>query len=779
MNWISSTSPSRIPASPAEVEEGIILVLEEAVRGLDGVKRVTSRAGENMGSVTLELQLGSDTQKMVSDIKNAVDQIQSFPVDAERPTVQLISRRKEVISIALHGEVPRDVLKASAEDIRTDLQNYKEITQVGIDGVITDEISIEIDKETLRAHGLSLRGVAETIRASSLELPAGGIKTPEGEVLLRTNERKRIGQEFESIKVISGADGQEVELKEIATVQDDVREVDAEAWFNGEPAVIIKVFRVGSQTPLEIAALVKDYLAAVQDEIPQGLQLSLWQDQSKIYAQRIDLLLRNAGLGLILVLFVLGLFLEVRLAFWVTMGIPISFLGSMLILPYMGVSINMISLFGFIVTLGMVVDDAIIVGESIYFRRQKGQGILRAAVEGAREVAMPVTFAIMTTIAAFGPLFMVPGVSGKFFRVIPAVVVSVLLMSLIESIFILPAHLAHTSRAKTSGFMGVLNRGQRVFGRGLERFVEQVYAPVLRACLRWKSLTLAFCAVMFMVGMAYWTSGRLEFTFMPKVDFDRVTVQARLPYGVSVDETREFLDRLQRSAIEVLEEAGEPDAALGTYAQIGSSTQGNGPGAGQASFLGGHACSVTIRMSAIDERSISVREFTEKWREKVGKPASLESLDFKYSMGPGAGPDITLQLAHPDAAVLKQAGEELAAKLMEYEGVKDVNDGFAPGKKQFNFELTDAGRSAGFTAASVGRALRDSYFGAEVLRQARGREEMRVYVRLPREERESVYTLNDFTLAIPGGAKCPFRKRLRSFRVDRLWRSDGVMEAGL
>ena len=262
--------------------------------------------------------------------------------------------------------------------------------------------------------------------------------------------------------------------------------MDAEAWFNGEPAVIIKVFRVGSQTPLEIAALVKDYLAAVQDEIPQGLQLSLWQDQSKIYAQRIDLLLRNAGLGLILVLFVLGLFLGTTRLLG-DHGDPHFVLGSMLILPYMGVSINMISLFGFIVTLGMVVDDAIIVGESIYFRRQKGQGILRAAVEGAREVAMPVTFAIMTTIAAFGPLFMVPGVSGKFFRVIPAVVVSVLLMSLIESIFILPAHLAHTSRAKTSGFMGVLNRGQRVFGRGLERFVEQVYAPVLRACLRWKS----------------------------------------------------------------------------------------------------------------------------------------------------------------------------------------------------------------------------------------------------------------------------------------------------
>lgn len=745
-------------SSPAEVEEGILLAIEEALRGIDGVKRVTSKAKEGVGSSTVELQLGADTQKLLADINNAIDQIASFPVDAERPTVQLVSRRKEVISLALYGNVDEKSLRAAAEEIRTDLQNYPQITQASIDGIRRPEISIEIDKETLRSHKLTLQNVADIVRQSALELPGGGIKTPEGEVLLRTNDRKKIGQDFEEIPILSIKDGTEKKLGSIAKVIDGFEESDQESWFNGERAAIVKVFRVGSQTPLEIAAIVKEYVQQAQTELPKGLTIQVWQDQSKIYAERIDLLLRNASLGLILVLFVLGLMLEIRLAFWVTMGIPISFLGSVLLMPFFGVSINMISLFGFIVSLGMVVDDAIIVGESIYYRRQRGEGIVKAAILGTKEVAVPVTFSIMTTIVAFSPLFFVPGVSGKFFRVIPAIVVSVLLISLLESLFILPSHLAHTKRATTTGFLGAINQVQIRFSAKLMWFIENVYGPFLLKCLRWKSLTLAVCAASFILAVGYWASGRVDFTFMPKVEFDRVTAKATLPYGVSLNETRDFMQRLVSASTEALAESGEPNAALGTYSQIGLDVRGSGPGAGQAGLLGGHACSVTVRLIDSGKRKLEVGKFAERWRELVGQPGSIENLDFKYSMGPGAGPDITLQLSHPNIEVLRDAGEELAQKLQEYAGVKDIVDGFSPGKKQLNFELTDAGRSAGLTSRDVGRALRNAYFGSQVLRQARGREEMRVYVRLPKDERNSIHSLSDFVLPLPGGGEMPLKE---------------------
>lgn len=742
-------------ASPAEVEEGILRSLEEAIRGIDGVKRVTCRGGENYGSATVELQLGTNNQKMLADIKNAVDQISSFPVDTERPTVQLVSRRKEVISLALFGDVSEDALRTAGEDIRADLQEFKEITQVNLVGTRPAEISIEIPKETLRSHGLNLRQVAQVVRNSASELPGGGIKTAEGEVLLRTNDRKRVGKEFENIAIVSNSDGSERRLGDLGKVIDGVADYDMDSRFNGQKAILVKIFRVGSQTPLEIASLVKAYVKQAKTELPKGLNISIWQDQSKIYAERIDLLLRNASLGLILVLLVLGLFLEIRLAFWVTMGIPISFLGSVLLMPGFDVSLNMISLFGFIVSLGMVVDDAIIVGESIFYRRQRGEDLTEAAISGAREVAKPVTFSIMTTIVAFSPLFFVPGVSGKFFKVIPAIVVSVLLISLIESLFVLPAHLAHTGRASTTGFMGALNRFQQRFGNALMWFVDHAYGPFLRGCLRWKSLTVALCLASFIMAIGYWASGRVDFTFMPKVDFDRVTATAKLPYGISMKETQEFLEKLEQASRDALANAGEPDAALGTYAQIGSSVQGNGPGAGQAGYLGGHACSVTVRMKPLADRTISVSQFAEDWRKLVGQPASLEQLNFKYSMGPGAGPDITLQLAHPETEVLRSAGEELASTLEGIAGVEDVVDGFSPGKRQMNFKLTEAGRSAGLTSADVGRALRDAYFGAEALRQPRGRDEMRVYVRLPKEERSSTHSLEDFTLQLPGGGEMP------------------------
>ncbi|MEE8408170.1 MAG: efflux RND transporter permease subunit, partial [Myxococcota bacterium] len=462
-------------AGPAEVEQGVVLAIEEAVRGLDGIREVSSTAREGNAAVMVELLNSADTGQALSDIKAAVDRIQSFPQEIERPIVRLVSNRNQVISLVLYGDVDERSLRRLAETARMDLLDDDRISQVELDAVREPEISIEVSQESLRAYGLTHDEIAAAISMASVEIPAGGVKTAGGEILLRTSERRHVGTEFADIVVLSRPDGSEVKLGAIANIVDGFRETDEEAWFNGKRAAMVTVYRVGDQTPVEIAQVVRDYAAARRQSLPPGVGIATWADRSAMYSERVDLLLRNGALGLVLVLLALGIFLEARLAFWVTVGIPVSFLGAMFLMPVLGVSINMISLFAFIVTIGVVVDDAIVVGDSVYEHRQKGKAFLRAAIEGVREVAAPVTYSVVTTVIAFLPLLFVPGVAGKFFRCIPLVVVAVLLLSLFESLFILPAHLAHGKAPSKTGLLGWVSRGQRRCAYYLKRFIRRQY----------------------------------------------------------------------------------------------------------------------------------------------------------------------------------------------------------------------------------------------------------------------------------------------------------------
>ena len=545
-------------ASPEEVEQGILLAVEEETRSIDGVKRVTAAANEGAGSVIIELETGVNANRALNDVKSAVDRISSFPAEAERPQISLLSNRREVITVALYGDQTEHVLKEVAERIRLELLQSPDVTYVELGGVKEREIAVEVPQTELRRHGLTLPGIADVIRRTALELPAGGVKTTSGEVLVRTAERRDFGAEFESIPVVTGSEGAVVRLGEIARIRDDFADVDLFAQFDGQPAVIIKAFRSGDETPISVSDAVKRYLQDNEQYLPPGLSMVVLNDQSVMYRERVDLLRRNATVGLILVLIVLAVFLEARLAFWVTMGIPISFLGSLLLMPGLDVSINMISLFAFIITLGIVVDDAIVVGENIYEMRQRGMSRMEAAVEGARGIAMPVSFSVLTTVAAFMPLLLVPGASGKFFRVIPAIVVAVLLISLIESLFVLPAHLGHrghfgaalkrfflypfSARARAEvvdreddggeraegRILRILNAPQRAFSRRLQRFVDQVYMPVVAACTAQRYLTIATGIAILFATFGFLASGRLAFTFLPKVDTDVVTAKAEL-----------------------------------------------------------------------------------------------------------------------------------------------------------------------------------------------------------------------------------------------------------
>jgi multidrug efflux pump subunit AcrB len=794
-------------ASPSEVEQGILLAVEEEVRGLDGVERVTSTAVEGNGSVVIELETGTNANKALADVKSGVDRITSIPEEAEEPIVSLVSNRREVITMALYGDQSEVALKELAERIRQDLLLRDHITYVELDGVRSREIAIEISQADARRYGLTIPEVADLVRRSALELPAGGVKTTGGEVLVRTAERRDFGSEFADLPLVVAADGTQVALGDVAEIRDGFEDTDLVAEFDGQPAVLIKAFRSGEETPIEVSDEVRAYIAENENALPPGLAMTVLTDRSEMYRERIDLLMRNARLGLVLVLLVLGLFLNARLAFWVTMGIPISFMGSLLLMPAMDVSINMVSLFAFIITLGIVVDDAIVVGENIFEMRQQGYTRLQAAVRGAQLIAMPVVFSILTTVVAFMPLFLVPGPAGKFFRVIPAIVICVLLISLVESLFVLPAHLGHKGtlgrgllhfflypfsrkvRAEVidpksdddvppteSKLMRVLNAPQRWFESRLAWFIDHVYKPTLQFATSQRYLTVAIGVALLVATLGFVASGRINFNFMPKVDGDSITARATLPYGSPVEATLQIRDRLLADAEATIEELGGREKVRGVFSVVGKAVNtAMGPGR----FSGGagsHLGTVQVFMVPADQRDHSATDFATRWRERVGDLPGLESLTFRYSTGPGSSTPIEVQLSHPDIETLEEAAQRVAGALAAYQGVRDIDDGFAEGKPQLDLELTDLGRSMGLTATELARQVRGAFFGSEALRQQRGRDEIKVMVRRPEAERESEFDIENMLIRTPDGGEVPLYQAAnvtRGFAYTAINRAEG------
>lgn len=744
-------------ASPSEVEQGVVLAVEEAVRGLDGVKEVRSTTAEGVATVAVELLLGADKDRALADVKSAVDRITSLPQDAERPVVSLASNRRGVISLVIYGDLDTYALRGLAEQARDELLEDPNITYAELAAISPPEISIEVPHDNLRRYNLTLEEVANRIGRASVELPGGGMKTPGGEVLVRTTERRDVGEEFGEVVVLSRPDGTQVRVRDIAAVQDGFQDDDQEAYFNGQRAALVKVYRVGNETPISVAQAVKDYIVRAQPKLPPGVQLATWNDAADVYAQRVDLLRRNGTVGLVLVLLTLGLFLQPRLAFWVTLGIPISFIGSFLFLPAWDVSLNMISLFAFIVTLGIVVDDAIVVGEAIYKRREDGLAPMAAAIAGVQEVAVPVIFSVMTTVVAFFPLLLVPGVSGKFFMNIPTVVIAVLALSLIESLLILPAHLGHASGFVHTALgyaLGWLRRPQQRFGRGLKEFIELRYGPLVRRAVAHRYVTVAASVAILLTAIGLVVGGRVQTGFLPKIDSDRVTANLSMPFGAAADQTRAAMNRVLQAGQSVAADNGGDEILRGVFSQIGGQSAGFGA-AGASAPRGGHLAQVSVYLVASDGRDITAREFARQWRERVGPIPGIDTLAFNFSTGPGASSAISMDLSHPRLDVLEQGSAELAAALGEFNGVEDINDGFEPGKEQIDLTLRPNARSLGVNETELARQLRGAFFGIEAVRQQRGRDEVRTYVRLPEAERASEYALERLLIRTRDGGEVP------------------------
>jgi multidrug efflux pump subunit AcrB len=724
-------------SSPEEVEQGIVLAIEESIRALDGIKEITAVASEGMGMVTAEMEEGADTQRVYQDIKQEIDRIITFPEDAEQPEVSLLIRRREVLQIQIYGDATEWVIRELAEQVRDRLLQDPQITQVDLLGARRYEVAVEIDQHVLRTYGLTLEEVARRVRQTSIEIPGGTLETQGGDILLRVSERRDWAREFATIPLITTAQGAVLFLGDVANIKDTFEEKDQYATYNGKRAVGIGVFRVGDQTPIGVSDAVRSAMAQIGRDLPPGINWVINRDRSDIYRQRLELLLKNAFIGLTLVVLVLGMFLEFRLAFWVTMGIPISFLGCFLFLPIFGVTINMISMFAFIVALGIVVDDAIVVGENIYEYRLRGMGFMNAAISGAKDVLLPVTFSILTNIVAFLPLCFIPGFMGKIWRVIPFVVITVFSISWIEALLILPCHLAHAKQR--SGRVGLLSMVQHLFSNILKWVIDKVYMPFLDMCIRLRVVTVAVGLAVLIFILGYVRSGRIGIILMPRVESDVSFVTAVLPYGSPLSKAEQVSRKLVAAAQETAGENGGEQLVEGIFALIEE-----------------NIVEVTAYLTNPDIRPISTTKMTQLWRERLGPIPGLESLRFEADRGgPGRGAAITVELSHRDIDVLDRASSALARTLEDFPNVKDIDDGYTPGKRQLDYSLTEEGHSLGLTQQALARQLRNAFYGAEAVRQQRGRNEVRVKVRLPREQRVRQHDLEQLLIRTPRGTDVP------------------------
>lgn len=747
-------------SAPEEVEEGICIRIEEKIQDLEGIKKITSSAQEGSGSVVVEVERGYRPRDLLYDIKSRVDAIDTFPEEAEEPIIEEQLPSQEVLSVAISGEMDEKTLKRLADRLRDQIVTLPGITQAKVGGVRDFEIAIEISEEALRRYGLQFDDVVRAVRKGSLDLPGGTIRASGGEILLRSKRQAYYGKDFESLPVITREDGTRVAIKDIATVVDGFKDEPLITSFNGKPAAVIRVFEVGDQNPLEISRTVTDYLETIKPHLPEGVDLTQWRDSSFYLLGRLELLVKNGAMGLLLVFGVLALFLRTSLAIWVSLGIPISFLGAFSLMPIADVSINLISLFGLILVLGIVVDDAIVIGESVFSHFQEKGPSPKAAIEGTQAVAMPVTFAVITTAVAFVPVLFIPGFLGKIFRPIPIVVLFTLLTSLIESKLILPYHL---SLCKVGGGerenLGLLRRWQRASADGLERFVIRVYRPLLKRVLKRPYLTLSCFIGAFILAIGFTVGGWIKFVFFPDVPSDYIVVRLRMLPGTPFAETKRALGKIDRgleSTIESLKHQGIAFPLENKMITVGAQPFSGGPGAIGATKTNTHIGEVTVELIKSEDRGITAPQFAEHWRNAVGSILGAEELSFHGTAVNPQGSPIDVQLKGRDFDALKSAAEVLKTKLSTYSELFDITDTYSRGKKELKLKIKPSAELLGLTQLDLARQVRQAFYGEEAQRVQRGRHDIRVMVRYPEHQRQSLATLETMRVRSPEGTEIPF-----------------------
>jgi multidrug efflux pump subunit AcrB len=742
-------------ATPAEVEEGLVVRIEEAIADLEGIDRIVSNADEGLARVRVEVQKGQDARALLDDIKGRVDAINTFPDDAERPIYGVEAFRRNVISVVVAGDLPEAPLKALGERVRDDIAALPGVSLVELTAVRDPELSVEVSERTLDRYGLTFDAVVDAVRRSSVDLPAGSIRSAGGEILLRTKGQAYTGDDFRRIVVRTRPDGTRLTLGDVAQVRDGFGEDPLYATFNGQRAVVVEVYRTGDQSALDVGAAVKAYVADAQSRMPPGVSLSQWRDRSRIVKLRLETLITSAWQGGLLIFLTLAMFLRLSVAVWVCVGIPISFMGAMALMPELGVTINIISLFAFILVLGIVVDDAIVTSENIYTHLKHAEEATGAAIRGTREVAVPVTFGLLTTLAAFFPLLFLAGDRGPIFAQIPMIVIPVLLFSWVESKLILPAHMRHVRvRPRESD---PVSRFQRRVADGLERAIARWYAPLLERAVARRYLTVAlFVAVSFVI-LSFFISGRYGFTFFPRVQSELARATLNMQAGTAEEVTSAQVDRMAREAqaLKAKYVDAEGNSVIrNILVSHGWSGGGGGPPAGGGRSEVGQ---VTVEMVPPEERTVPVTttQVVNDWRGAIGPVPGARDLNYRAEIGRGGDP-IDVQLTGQDFAVLSAVADRVKARLAEYPGLFDIADTFENGKPEIKLSMRPEAELLGLSAADLGRQVRQAFFGAEAQRIQRGRDDVRVMVRYPESERRSVGSLDTMRIRTASGMEVPF-----------------------
>ncbi len=747
----------RVPylgAAPEEVEEGVLLRIEEAIEGVDGIKEVRSTAREGIGSVSIEVRKGADVGRVKDDIESRVDAITSFPEETERPIVEELLIERDVLWVALYGPASEKSLKEMTERVRDEIARLPGVSQASVQGVRGYEISVGVSEKALRKFNLTFEEVVASVRRGSLDVPGGSIRAEGGEILLRTKEQAYRGGEFGSIVVKTQLDGTRVRLGDIADIDDGFVDDPVITTFNGKPAGLVLVREVGRENPLEISRQVEGYLKRIrQTWLPEAIEVDSWGDSSFYLKGRLEMLIQNGFLGFLLVLLSLSLFLRPSLAFFVAIGIPVSFLGTFMVAPLVGISINLISLFAFILVLGIVVDDAIIVGESVFTEFQKvGPGV-ESAIRGTHLVATPVTYAILTTMVAFLPVFLLPGQLGNFFAAIPIVVIPTLAFSLVQSKLVLPYHLSLCNVGDRSGRgrLNILSKFQRKVADGLEGFVEKAYQPFLGHAIEWRYLTIATFLAVFSLGFGLIQSGWVKFSPFPSVPSDFIAVNLVLPQGTPIGKTREAFDHIGESLREIVGE----DLADGGSNPVKHYAQFIGFGGGQQ---GTHLGFYFVELTKSELRDSDAEQVAERWREKIGRIPGARQLTVNASAGPPSGLPVDIRLTGPDFDQLRAAARDIRENLRTFPGLFDIRDTFSEGKKEIKLRLRPEATSLGIRANDLARQVRAAFYGAEAQRIQRGRDEIRVMVRYPAAERASLGDFERMRIRAPDGSEIPLRE---------------------
>ena len=760
-----NTIQIRVPypgAAPQEVEEGVVIKVEEAIQDLDGIVEIKSVAREGRGTVTAEVATSADIILVLSEIKTRVDAIQTFPGLAEKPIIYKQEVPIHVVFVSVYGDLDDFARKRITQQIRDELMAIPSVNEVQYLGERDYEISIEVSEHVLRQYGLTMSEISEAVRQSSLDLPGGAINTAGGDILLRTEGQVYTGQEFAGLVLRTFPDGTRLTLGEVAEINDGFVEGEGFGRFNGQPTGILRVLASGGQNELVTAAAVNEYIEKKVGSLPDGVFMESWVNRSHYLEGRLELMTTNMFQGAVLVFLILTLFLRLKVAFWVIVGIPITFLGAIWLMPYgpWPVTINMISLFGFILVLGIVVDDAIIIGESVYTKIRADGHTLDNVVRGAQKVAVPATFGVLTTMAAFAPMLFVGGIVGPFFEALSVVVILCLMFSLIESKLILPAHLVHANIKSVDevalfdpdikvGWVRWLPRffqqRQRKFQHWLDVVIHDRYAPLLEKVIDNRGVAVSLAAAVLILTFGVMNSGIVRMVLFPDVPGDFIRTNLVMQDGTAPAVRNAALGRLERAILDVNDEyvAAHPGVD-DPVNHVGVFSRGDTSGI------------IFVEMPMDEDRPLNGDDLTSMWRKKVGEIPGVKELNFSGGDNVGGGVPLSFNLTGPDYDSLERAANELSDKLSEYNGVFDLKNSLSTGGQEIRLSIKPEAEALGLTISSLGRQVRQAFYGEEVQRIQRGKDELKVMVRYPREDRRSIANLENMRIRTPSGDEVPF-----------------------